>query len=36
MNKTWKLTAFEQKPDLIKHWICTVQLSSSIELHVQC
>ena len=26
MNKNWKLTAFEQKPNLIKPWICTVQL----------
>lgn len=26
MNKNWRLTAFEQKPNLIKHWICTVQL----------
>ena len=25
-NKNWRLTAFEQKPNLIKHWICTVQL----------
>lgn len=30
-----KLIVFEQKPDLLRLWICTVQLYSTIDIHAQ-